>query len=383
MINVAIIGAGGIAKTHVESFLEFKDQCQIVAIIDQQKDKAEKLAADQKINPTIYENYQQILDNSDIDLVSICTPPFIHAEITVACLDHGKHVICEKPMANSLEECDAMIAAQKRNNKILSIVAQNRFFSKIQKLKTLIDSGITGKILHTNIQSFWWRGHTYYDLWWRGTWEKEGGGCTLSHAVHHLDMFQWILGMPSEVTAIIGNLSHDNSEVEDISMSIFKFANNTLGQITSSVVHHGEEQQMVFQGEKAGLAYPWKVYASTPRANGFPDPNTKLEAAIQSKYDALVDVEYEGHLGLINDVLLAIENQSLPLVDGTQGRNVIEIATAIYKSASTQSNVQIPIGTDDAFYTTEGLQRNVIHFYEKKTSIADFGDVEITVGASK
>ena len=383
MINVAIIGAGGIAKTHVESFLEFKDQCQIVAIVDQQKDKAEKLAADQKINPTIYENYQQILDNSDIDLVSICTPPFIHAEITVACLDHGKHVICEKPMANSLEECDAMIAAQKRNNKILSIVAQNRFFSKIQKLKTLIDSGITGKILHTNIQSFWWRGHTYYDLWWRGTWEKEGGGCTLSHAVHHLDMFQWILGMPSEVTAIIGNLSHDNSEVEDISMSIFKFANNTLGQITSSVVHHGEEQQMVFQGEKAGLAYPWKVYASTPRANGFPDPNTKLEAAIQSKYDALKDVEYEGHLGLINDVLLAIKNQSQPLVDGTQGRNVIEIATAIYKSASTQSNVQIPISTDDAFYTTEGLQRNVIHFYEKKTSIADFGDVEITVGASK
>jgi UDP-N-acetyl-2-amino-2-deoxyglucuronate dehydrogenase len=383
MINVAIIGAGGIAKTHVESFLEFKDQCQIVAIVDQQKDKAEKLAADQKINPTIYENYQQILDNSDIDLVSICTPPFIHAEITVACLDHGKHVICEKPMANSLEECDAMIAAQKRNNKILSIVAQNRFFSKIQKLKTLIDSGITGKILHTNIQSFWWRGHTYYDLWWRGTWEKEGGGCTLSHAVHHLDMFQWILGMPSEVTAIIGNLSHDNSEVEDISMSIFKFANNTLGQITSSVVHHGEEQQMVFQGEKAGLAYPWKVYASTPRANGFPDPNTKLEAAIQSKYDALKDVEYEGHLGLINDVLLAIKNQSQPLVDGTQGRNVIEIATAIYKSASTQSNVQIPISTDDAFYTTEGLQRNVIHFYEKKTSVADFGDVEITVGASK
>lgn len=383
MINVAIIGAGGIAKTHVESFLEFKDQCQIVAIVDQQKAKAEKLAADHKINPPIYENYQQILDNSDIDLVSICTPPFIHAEITVACMDHGKHVICEKPMANSLEECDAMIAAQKRNNKILSIVAQNRFFSKIQKLKTLIDSGITGKILHTNIQSFWWRGHTYYDLWWRGTWEKEGGGCTLSHAVHHLDMFQWILGMPSEVTAIIGNLSHDNSEVEDISMSIFKFANNTLGQITSSVVHHGEEQQMVFQGEKAGLAYPWKVYASTPRANGFPDPNTELEADIQSKYDALDDVKYEGHLGLIQDVLRSIQDQTQPLVDGVQGRNVIEIATAIYKSASTQNNVQIPISTNDPFYTTEGLQKNVIHFYEKKTSIADFGDVEITVGASK
>ncbi len=93
-----------------------------------------------------------------------------------------------------------------------------------------------GPIVHTQVDSYWWRGHSYYDLWWRGTWEKEGGGCTLNHAVHHIDLFQWMNGMPAEITAITSNTSHDNAEVEDLSIAIGKYENGSLAQITSSVL---------------------------------------------------------------------------------------------------------------------------------------------------
>ena len=92
-----------------------------------------------------------------------------------------------------------MLAAAENSGKLLSIVAQNRYKSPLMKLKQVLDSGLIGKIIHAQVDSFWWRGSHYYDLWWRGTWEKEGGGCTMNHAVHHIDLFQWYAGMPSEV----------------------------------------------------------------------------------------------------------------------------------------------------------------------------------------
>jgi len=101
-------------------------------------------------------------------------------------------------MAASLEECDEMIEAARRSDRVVSVVAQNRFRTDMMKLKQVVDSGLAGKILHAQVDSYWWRGQTYYDLWWRGTWEREGGGCTLNHAVHHLDALQWMMGMPCD-----------------------------------------------------------------------------------------------------------------------------------------------------------------------------------------
>jgi predicted dehydrogenase len=172
----------------------------------------------------VYESHQQMLASEpDVDIVDVCTPPYVHAEISIDALNAGCHVLCEKPMAASLEECDAMIAAQQASGKTLSIIAQNRFTDAFWRLKAAMDSGLAGKICHAQVDSFWWRGHCYYDLWWRGTWEKEGGGCTLNHAVHHIDAIQWMLGFPSEVVAMMTNVAHDNAEVEDLSAAIFKY----------------------------------------------------------------------------------------------------------------------------------------------------------------
>ncbi|MDP5274058.1 Gfo/Idh/MocA family protein [Chengkuizengella axinellae] len=382
MINVAVIGTGSISTKHIAGFKQFADRCKVVALMDIYPEKSKKLNEQYNLNADIYSDHQELLKREDIDVVSICTPPYTHASLTVDSLNAGKHVLVEKPMASSLKECDEMNAAAKTNHKILSVIAQNRFLSPMFKLKNVLDSGELGKIAHAQIDSFWWRGHSYYDLWWRGTWEKEGGGCTLNHAVHHIDLLQWMMGAPTDVTAITTNVMHDNAEVEDLSVAIFRFSKGRLGQVTSSVVHHGEEQQLVFQGEKARVSVPWKVKASIAKENGFPhdESDISLEKKIEDIYDRYPKLQHEEHTGQIDNFLTAVEKGEPVLIDGEQGRRTLELIMAIYKSANTGQTVKLPLAKDDPFYTSEGVKANVRHFFEKKNNIENFSDNTITTG---
>ncbi|GAA0286016.1 putative dehydrogenase [Gracilibacillus halotolerans] len=382
MLRVAIIGTGAICPAHIQGYLQFTEKCKIVALCDLYPEKAKQINEEYKIGAAVYNDYKEMLKNEQLDLVSVCTPPYTHAEITIASLDSGKHVLVEKPMASSLEECDAMLEAAARNNKKLSVVAQNRFTTPMMRLKHVLDSGLAGEIVHTQVDSHWWRGHNYYDLWWRGTWEKEGGGCTLNHAVHHIDIFQWMNGIPSEITAITTNTSHTNAEVEDLSIAIGKYENGSLAQITSSVVHHGEEQQLIFQGKKARVSVPWRVKASTQKENGFPEENRELEEQLAAEYEKTPQLKFEGHAGQIENVLNAIIDNHPVLVDGEQGRQTLELITAIYESSNYQRTVKLPLTKDSPFYTREGLIANVHHFYEKGKSVENFSTNEITTGGN-
>ena len=381
MIKVAIIGTGAISGAHIEAYLQFPQRCKIVALCDLNPDKAEAKRAQYGLDARVVSDYRELFQDG-IDLVSLCLPPYVHAPATIDFLKAGSHVIVEKPMASSLKECDEMIEAAKRSGKLLSVIAQNRFRNPIMKLKQVLDSGLAGRILHAQADSLWWRGHCYYDLWWRGTWEKEGGGPTLNHAVHHIDGLLWMLGRPSEVLASMTNVAHDNAEVEDLSIAILKYPSGALGQLTSSVVHHGEEQQYVFQGEHARISAPWRVTASISKPNGFPERNEALEQEIQRYYDELPKLEYEGHAGQIENVLDAIEQGTPLLIDGVSGRSTLELIMSIYKAASTGETVKLPLQPDDPFYTREGLLKHVPYFYQKSASVENFADVGITLGSS-
>ena len=263
---------------------------------------------------------------------------------------------------------------------LLGVVAQNRFKTPAMKLKRVLESGIIGKVLHAQVDSFWWRGGNYYDLWWRGTWAKEGGGCAMNHAVHQIDLLLWMMGSPSEVQSVSLNLAHENSEVEDFSTSIVTFAGGGVGQITASLVHHGEEQQLVFQGERAKVAVPWQVKACRQKENGFPEDDAAAIAEIQAFYDKLPDVPHEGHDGQIANFLAAVEGREPLLVDGRQGRQTLELITAIYQSGHLGQRVKLPLGKDEPFYTRDGILGRARHFHEKTRSVENFATNEITLG---
>lgn len=368
MLKVAVIGAGSISSAHVEGYLRFPDRCKIVAVCDIFEQEAKRLIAQYKLKDAISCVDYKALIEMDIDLVSICTPTYTHAAIATEMLRSGKHVLVEEPMAASLEECDAMIAAAGESGKILSVVAQHRFRTPIMRLKSVLDSGMIGKVVHAQVDSLWWRGYCYYELWWRGTWEKEGGGCTLTHSSHHIDLLLWMMGKPLDVQAVMANTAHDNAEVEDLSITILRYPNGSLGQLTSSVVHHGEAQRMIFQGTEASIADPWQVSATISKPNGLPERNPELEQRLNAYYESLPSLPYELHTGQIDDVLRAIEQGTRVIVDGESGKATMQLITAVYKSASLGTRVTLPLSTDDPFYTRKGLLSNVLHFYRKQNS---------------
>jgi predicted dehydrogenase len=150
-------------------------------------------------------------------------------------------------------------------------------------------------------------------------------------------------------------------------------------------VNHGQEQQIIFQGEKARVSMPWKVTASVAKQNGFPEVNLELEQEITALADQVPALQYTGHKGQLDNVLAAIENGTgKVLVTGQEGRKTLELITAIYQAASTGTTVRLPLKPNSAFYTREGIMANAPRFYEKKNSVVGFSANEITVsGESK
>jgi predicted dehydrogenase len=200
--------------------------------------------------------------------------------------------------------------------------------------------------------------------------------------VHQVDLFQWILGLPVELQAVIANVAHENSEVEDFSTAVLRYANGSIGQITASLVHHGEPQQFVIQGQRATIAAPWKVITSRQRENGFPEPDPALAAEIQALYEAIPELVYTGHAGQIENVLAAINGEAQLLIDGHAGRRTIELISAIYFAGTYGEKVKLPLSPDNPFYTSRGILARAPRFYQKTTSVENFSESGIVVGAS-
>jgi predicted dehydrogenase len=189
-----------------------------------------------------------------------------------------------------------------------------------------------------------------------------------------------MMGMPAEVQALITNINHENSEVEDFSSAVLLYEDGRVGQITASLVHHGENQKLVFQGEKASLSAPWQVQASTSMENGFPERNPELENQIADYYTQLPDVEIDGHDGQIQNVLAALEGKEKLLIDGVAGRSTLELVMAIFQAGTTGKRVKLPMTPDDPFYTREGVLEYAPHFHEKTRSVESASEA-ITFGS--
>ncbi|MCL1996704.1 MAG: Gfo/Idh/MocA family oxidoreductase [Defluviitaleaceae bacterium] len=381
MLGIAIVGAGAIANAHADAFLEHKDKCRIVAICDIFMEKAQDIIDTKKLEGTVaIKDYKDALNLSNVDAVSICLPPRAHSPVALDALNAGKHVLVEKPMATSLKECDEMIDAAKANNCILSPVAQNRYRTPYYRVKQLLENGDAGAVRHIMINSLWWRGQSYYDLWWRGTWENECGGCVASHAVHHIDMLNWYVGMPKSVTAVINNVGHYNSECEDIGIAILEY-DNMIAQLTVSLLSHEDEQSVVIQTEKARLSIPWNPAVSKALPNGFPTKDEQALAAIQAGYNQLPPLKTEGHAAQIGNFLNAIAKKEPLFIEANAGRQTIEIIMAIYKASVTKQPVTLPLNKSDTFYNLDTMVAAMPRFYQKTKSVENFSENVITIGS--
>jgi UDP-N-acetyl-2-amino-2-deoxyglucuronate dehydrogenase len=231
-INFAIVGCGRIAQRHAEH-IHNTIGCNLVATCDIEFDKAQKLADAYGSIP--YSSIEDLLENKDIDVISICSPNGLHAHHSILGLNAGKHVLCEKPMAISAYDCGEMIKAAEKANRRLFIIKQNRYNPPVVAVKTLIENGQLGKISSVQLSCFWNRNQNYYANSWKGTKEFDGGTLYTQFS-HFVDLLYYLIGDVKEVKAYGGNFQHQGIiEFEDTGVVILKFHNGAIGTINYTV----------------------------------------------------------------------------------------------------------------------------------------------------
>ncbi len=342
-LGIGIIGAGGIASAHASAWLALSKSCQLIAFADQDVRRAQERAEQFNAQMWFSDPYD-LLARDDIHIVSICTPPFNHAELAIASLEAGKHVLVEKPMCCSLEEADKMIEAAERNERLLGVVFQWRFTPEFTRIKALLENGKLGKPFLAVMISFWWRTEEYFKVWWRGTWEKECGGSVINHAIHHIDFLLGLMGNVSCVSAGMGVFAHE-IETEDAAAAIAKFTNGALGVLLSSTATYPEEHRITIYGELGSVSSPWHLNLV----------DSRYQNEVEEWLRRIPRPEHGGHIAVISDFFSAVQTGSKPSVDGREGARSVELATAIYKSGITGLPVTLPVQPDDPFYTKSGL----------------------------
>jgi predicted dehydrogenase len=188
-----------------------------------------------------------------IDVVSVCTPNGLHAEHSIKAFRHGSHVLCEKPMAISVHECEEMIMEAEKANRRLFVVKQNRYNPPVAALKDIIDQNILGKVLSLQVNCFWNRNNEYYlQSDWKGT-KALDGGTLFTQFSHFIDLLYWIFGDVKRVNTIIRNQNHKSIiEFEDTGVIIVEFYNGIIGTINYTVNSYGKnmEGSLTVFGEK-------------------------------------------------------------------------------------------------------------------------------------
>ena len=219
-MNTCIIGCGAISYVHVDSVL--KTGGRIVALADIDVEKATILKDKFHLDCAIYTDYRQMLDSEDIDVVHICTPHYLHAEMTIYSLDNGYDVLVEKPLCTKLDDIERILDAERRASGKLAVCLQNRYNPSNVKVKQLLD----GKEVIAGVGMVAWnRGFKYYEgNEWKGKWATEGGGALINQALHTLDLLQWYMGEPTSVTAHYAtDMLKGIIEVEDTLMATYEY----------------------------------------------------------------------------------------------------------------------------------------------------------------
>lgn len=339
-LHFGLIGVGNIARSHVAAIKATPD-AELVAVATRNPERGRQFVAEH--GGSWYADYHDLLAQENVDVVALCTPHDLHAPMTIDAAAAHKHVLCEKPMARNVLECDAMIAACERAGVTLGIIFQSRFEPLSRKLKALLDDGKLGRLLWVSASTIWHRTDAYYlSAPWRGTLAHEGGGVLINQAIHAIDLLLWLSGMPARITAQTRTLNHA-IEVEDGGVAILEYADNRLGLIqATTAAYPGYPEQLQFHGTR-GSAIFHKGEARLEWHLLDPAEDGEEQAEASSGAARPMDISDAGHIAQFQDFAAAIREQRPPLVDGREGRKSIEVVEAIYRSARANAPVSLPL----------------------------------------
>lgn len=354
-MKYALIGCGRIAVNHIKAAVG--NSLDIVAMCDILPQQIDILCSKVPFEGSFdrYEDYRKMLaEHPEIELVSIATDSGRHAEIALYCIEQGKNVIIEKPMAMSMKDADAIVQAAEKSGLVVSVCQQNRFNVAVQETRKALEAGRFGKLSHGSINVRWRREKAYYDQAdWRGKWASDGG-CLFNQCIHGVDLLRWMMGDEvEEVYGVTRRHFHDYIECEDLGMAVVRFKNGAVGTIEGSVnvFPRDMEETLYLFGEKGTVKIGG---TSTNNIDVWDFADEKEEDKENKGRQVTVGNIYgSGHMALYADVIDAINTGRKPYVDAKAGRNAVEMILAIYKSSITGQPVKLPLA-DTASTDFEG-----------------------------
>jgi predicted dehydrogenase len=356
-IRTAVIGAGKVAETHA-SILSTLPDSEFVAVYNRTPDRATALATRYQVQP--YTDIATMVRETGTQAAIVCTPHPAHAAIAVEVMEHGIHLLIEKPLAASLPDCDAMISAAAQHRVKLGVISQRRWYEPSRRVKEAIDAGKIGKPILGTAALLGWRDQAYYASDpWRGKWATEGGGVLVNQAPHLLDLLLWYMGEIEEVFGYWANLNHPYIEVEDTAVAVIRFKSGALGNVTLSNSQkpglHGKVHIFGENGATVGVQSDGGSMFIAGMTS-IQEPPINDVWTVAGEGELLLDWQQEDrerfaliepikhYLALqIEDFLQAISTDRDPAVTARDGRRVVELFSAIYKSQQTKMPVRFPV----------------------------------------
>jgi len=337
-IKVGVVGAGGIARgAHMPGYLATKG-VKVVAVCDIVEDAASRFAKDYDI-PYVFNDYKKLAAMDELDVVSVCTPNNFHAGPTVAALEAGKHVLCEKPIAGSGKDGQAMVDAAKKSKKILQIGLNRRFNTSSQVLKKFIESGELGDIYYARTVAMRRRGIPSWGAFVRK--EVSTGGPLVDIGVHELDLMVWLMGCPKPIGAAghaytkfgkrkdvahgdWGPWDVENFSVEDFAVAYILFENEITGTLeTSWAAHFGNVGPSFILGDKGGISLsPLTIYKD--QHGNMVDITPQIPRSSE-----------DPHTTEVKAFIKAIREGAPSPVPGEEALEITKIFDAVYKSTET------------------------------------------------
>ncbi len=348
-LHVAVAGLG-IGSEHVRSYRALPELYDLVAVCDPDAARAERVAKQFEV-PRIVGGFEELLALPELDVVDVCTPPHLHYEHASRALEAGKHVVCEKPLAGSLAQADALAGVEKRSGRRLTPIFQYRFGAGLMKLRHLVEKGVAGRHYLTTIEIAWRRGLDYYGAApWRGRFETELGGILVSHAIHAHDMLTHVVGPVRSVFARIATRVNP-VETEDCASLSLEMADGSLATSAATLGSHKEITRLRFcfehltaESNPAPYVPSFEPWTITPAS---PEVGLEIEAALD-------DFEpghqwFPGQLARFHAALRTGGELPVTIADA---RAALELVTAAYHGAETGRSVELPIGSDHPKYAS-------------------------------
>jgi len=360
-LRTALVGCGKVGHLHARALARLPES-QFVAACDASAERAADFAARYGVAP--FTDVRTMLRSAKVQAVCIATPHPLHAAPAIAAAEAGAHVLVEKPLAASLADGDAMLAAAARAGVMLAAVSQRRLFEPVRRVRAAIAAGQIGRPALGVVAMFNWRDEAYYRSDpWRGKWATEGGGVLVNQAPHQLDLLCWLMDDAiAEVSGYWANLNHPTIEVEDTAVALVRFRQGGLASITVSVsqkpglftkVHiHGTSGASVGVETDSGPSFIAGVssVAAPPLNDLWTVPGEEhLLAQFQAEdraHFAAIDATAHYHELQVRDFLQAILERRPPLVTGEEARTVVALITAVYRSQRERRPIPFPLAAD-------------------------------------